>query len=111
MNDFYENGGNAKLQKMSGMFMELFHYTDTFIMDNLPPNDNIYNILSKLHREREEQELFDYYAEIDDKYESRLNEPIVDDTYDKEEIVDTNYESDHMSSDNLDDDTEGWTTV
>jgi len=106
-NYFPEKGGNAKLQKMSGMFVELLHYTDTFIMDHFPPNDNIYNILSKLYREREQQEIFDYYAEIDDKYESRLNE--VEDTYDKEEKNDTNY--DNMSSDNSDDDTDEWSNV
>ena len=102
---------NEKLSNMSNMFMDLFNYTNTFIMDNFPPNDNVNDILSKLYREREEQELYDYYAEIDDKYETRLIEDTeyYDDYFEDQEQVVENYHS--SSDDEAYNDTEGWTTV
>ena len=42
MNTTQENHNeNKTLSNMSNMFIDLFNYTNTFIMDNFPPNDNV----------------------------------------------------------------------
>ena len=95
---------------MSNMFMDLFNYTNDYLMKNLPPNDNIYDILDKIDEEKRIQADIDYYNEIDKKYEERVNNDKYYDMTEEPYYNDYDREIDNESS-SSEEDEDTWTTV
>lgn len=100
-----------RMHRMSNMFMDLFNYTNDYLMKNLPPNDNIYDILDKIDEEKRIQADIDYYNEIDKKYEERVNNDKYYDMTEEPYYNDYDREIDNESSSSSEEDEDTWTTV
>lgn len=105
----------TELEKMKNMFIDLYNYTNTFIMDNFPPNDNHQDILDRLDDDRRIQEEMDYYGSIDEKYESRQYEQFNYDPFEEYYLQESEEEYQRQiiyeSSSDEEVESEEWTTV